>query len=187
MAFGTGGDYSTAVVMDKDKNVMALFRSNRIQPADYGELLFYLGRRFNNALIICERNGPGVPVLNVLHDMGYPNLYHETKITSISKEETTRPGFTTSGQTKPYLISGLARCVREESIQYPSTIMVEELKNYVALENGKMEAADGYHDDTVIALALCVEGLKTHSHRLSMKQNWNRYRNWTPDTETNWL
>ena len=188
VSFGVGNDYSSAVVMDSDKNILGLYRSNKIQPTDFGEMLYYLGRRFSNALIIVERNGPGVPTLNVLNDMRYNNIYHEVRVAAVSSETTARPGFTTSGSSKPHLIAGLARVVREQSLKIPSTVMLEELRNYLALDNGKMEAADGYHDDTVIAAALCLEGLRTHGDKLSMTVDWSRFREYELASDSNnWL
>ena len=93
VALGVGQDYSTAVVLDTDRKVIGLYRDNHIDPSKFGDLLFYLGRYYNNALLTVESNSMGVATLSRLTQMNYVNLYKQTKISSISKEEGTTPGF----------------------------------------------------------------------------------------------
>ena len=51
---GIGKDYQCAVVLDTDANVVALYRNNEIDPSLFGDILFYLGRMYNNALLAVE-------------------------------------------------------------------------------------------------------------------------------------
>ena len=69
VALGVGQDYSTAVVLNKDYKVMALYRDNRIDPSLFGELLFYLGRYYNNSLLCPESNSMGISTLQKLKEM----------------------------------------------------------------------------------------------------------------------
>jgi len=39
--------------------------------------------------------------------------------------------------------------------------------NYVADDNGRTNAIAGYHDDTVIALAIVLEVIRTHGDKLT--------------------
>lgn len=172
---GVGGDYSTAVVMDADYKIHAMFRDNHINPGSFGEMLFYLGRRFNNALIVCESNGPGSATLNQLAGMEYINLYREAKISQGSKEETLRLGFSTTAKSKPMIISGLSQQIRLGSFESPSNIMQDEMMKFMITDSGKMTAPDGVHDDTVIAAALCIEGLRTHRSELVKNFNFSKY------------
>jgi len=52
-----------------------------------------------------------------------------------------------------------------------------------------MEAMQGCHDDTVMACAMALEVLRTHSSRLTTdKISWrDRIGNIVSDDETNWL
>ncbi len=183
---GVGGDYSTAVVMDQNYKLVAIYRDNVINPGAFGELLYHLGQRYNNALIICESNGPGSATLNQLMGMDYPNMYYETKLTQGSTDETMRLGFTTTGKSKPHIISGLSHSIRQKQFISPCHIMRHEIMSYEIDKNGKMGAPIGLHDDTVIAAALCIEGLRTHSATLHKKVNWMKYSQYT-ENNTKWL
>jgi len=66
VALGVGQDYSTAVVLDINRKVIALFRDNHLDPSKFGDLLFYLGRYYNNALLTVESNSMGVATLSRL-------------------------------------------------------------------------------------------------------------------------
>ena len=182
VGYGVGQDYSVAVVMTKDKEIVAVYRNNQIKPDEFGEMLYYLGQRYNNALIVCERNGPGNASNQVLEQKGYINIYYETAAAKNNDGPKSRAGFTTSMSSKPAIISGLGEVLRKKSVKIPMSTIIDELKNYIILESGRLEAAGKHHDDSVIATALCIEGLRTHGDQLSKKVNW---RQWDQYTQAN--
>jgi hypothetical protein len=167
VALGVGQDYSVATVMNKDREVVAMFRDNTIDPAMYGELLFYLGRYYNNSLIAVESNSMGIATLQKLKEMNYLNLYHQTKIANVSKEEGTRLGWRTTQASKQAVISNLKNWIENDDIAIYSTTIVDELLDYVSDESGKTNAMPGSYDDTVMALAITAEVWRTHADRLS--------------------
>ena len=124
VSLGVGQDYSAAVVMDIDRRVVALYRDNRIDPSKFGDLLFYLGRLYNNALLTVESNSMGVATLSRLSQMAYTNLYKQTKIAAISKEEGEVPGFRTTQATKPHIIGNLKNAVENHDIRIVSVILL---------------------------------------------------------------
>tara|TARA_R100001463_G_scaffold25548_9_gene60456 strand:+ start:1902 stop:3569 length:1668 start_codon:yes stop_codon:yes gene_type:complete len=175
VALGVGQDYSCAVVMDTDRRVIALYRDSYIDPSKFGDLLFYLGRYYNNALLIVESNSMGVATLSRLSQMNYINLYKQTKISSISKEEGQVPGFRTTQVTKPHIIGNLKNAVENDDIWIVSKTIIQELKDYVSTESGRTEAAPGCHDDTVMATAIALEALRTHYDKLTAnKVPWSQ-------------
>lgn len=188
VALGVGQDYSAAVVMNSQHEVVASYRNNRIDPSYWGELLFYLGRYYNNALLAVESNSMGIATLQKLEQMDYVNLYKQTKIANVSNAEGVRLGFRTTSATKPAIIGNLKHLIENESIMIPSPQIIQELKDYVSTETGKTEAAPGCYDDSVIALAICAEVLRTHWDRLSTKNvSWReKMGDFTPD-DSNWL
>ena len=188
VALGVGQDYSSAVVMNKKYEVMAVYRNNRIDPSAWGELLFYLGRYYNNSLLAVESNSMGIATLQRLDQMGYVNLYKQTKVANVSNEEGERLGFRTTSATKPAIIGNLKNLIENEDIMIPDSTMIEELKSYISTETGKTEAAPGCYDDTVIALAICAEVLRTHWDRLQTRNvSWTeKVGNMKPDT-TVWM
>ena len=188
VSLGVGQDYSTAVVLDQDYKVIALYRDNRIDPSTYGELLFYLGRYFNNAFLCVESNSMGIATLQKLESMNYVNMYKQTKIANVSNEEGVRLGFRTTVSTKPVIIGNLKRLIADEAINIPSNIMIQELKDYISTTTGKTEASPGTHDDTVMALAMGCEVLRTHYDKLVLnRMSWrDRVGEWEQDN-TAWL
>jgi len=167
VALGVGQDYSVAVVMDSEREIVAKYRNNRMDPTRYGELLFYLGRMYNHALLVVESNSIGVAPLARIKSMNYPNLYYQTNLAKMIDEEGDRPGFKTTVSTKPAIISNLKNAIKERDIRINDQEIIDELKCFIVTDGGKMEAMSGENDDQVMALAICLEGYRTHQHRLS--------------------
>jgi hypothetical protein len=167
VALGVGQDYSTAVVLHTKREVVALYRNNRIDPAAFGKELFYLGRYFNNSLLAVESNSMGISTLQKLKDMNYVNLYHQTKIANISNEEGIRLGFRTTSASKPAIIGNLKNWIFEEEVGVYSSVIVQELKDYLADERGSTNAGPGCFDDTVMSLAIACEVYRTHIDKLT--------------------
>ena len=188
VALGVGQDYSAAVVMNNKHEVQAVYRNNRIDPSMWGELLFYLGRYYNNAFLAVESNSMGIATLQKLEQMGYVNLYRQTKIANVLNEEGERLGFRTTSATKPAIIGNLKNQIENEDIMIPDPHVIQELKDYIATDTGKTEAAPGCYDDTVIALSICAEVLRTHWDRLNTKNvSWKeKIGDWKPDN-TRWI
>lgn len=167
VSLGVGKDYSTAVVMNNKREVCAVYRNNTIDPSQFGDLLFYLGRYYNNALLAVESNSMGIATLNRLTQMGYVNMYYQTKMANVSKEEGTRIGWRTTSASKPAIIGFLKNAIEQEDIWIPSRTIIGELMNYVADDSGKTNAIVGHNDDTVIALAIALEVIRTHGDKLT--------------------
>ena len=167
VSLGVGKDSSAAVVMNADREVCAVYRNNMIDPSKFGDLLFYLGRYYNNALLAVESNSMGIATLNRLTQMQYVNMYYQTKLANVSKEEGNRIGWRTTSASKPAIIGFLKNAIEQEDIWIPSRVIIGELMNYVADESGKTNAIIGQNDDTVIALAIALEVIRTHGDKLT--------------------
>jgi len=167
VSLGVGKDYSCSVVINADKEVCAVYRNNMIDPSKFGDLLFYLGRYYNNALMAVESNSMGIATLNRLVQMGYVNMYYQTKMANVSKDEGMRMGWRTTTSSKPAIIGFLKSAIEQEEIWIPSRVIIGELMNYVADDNGRTNAIVGHNDDTVIALAIALEVIRTHGDRLT--------------------
>ena len=187
VSLGVGQDYSAAVVMNTRYEIVAHYRNNRIDPAQWGELLFYLGRYYNNAFLAVESNSMGIATLQKLDSMEYANLYRQTKVANVSNEEGERLGFRTTSATKPAIIGNLKNLIENEEIMIPSPQIIQELKDYIATDTGKTEAAPGCYDDSVIALSICAEVLRTHWDRLTTSRiSWRNRGDFAPD-RTHWI
>ena len=188
VSLGVGKDSSAAVVMNAKRQICAVYKNNTIDPSQFGDLLFYLGRYYNNALLAVESNSMGIATLNRLTQMKYVNLYYQTKVANVSKEEGTRVGWRTTAASKPMMIGFLKNAVESDDIWIPSRVIINEMMNYVADDNGKTNASTGFNDDTVIATAIALEVIRTHGDRLintnvPFSQKLGGYQH----TETTWL
>jgi len=134
-----------------------------------------------------ESNSMGIATLQKLDSMEYANLYRQTKVANVSNEEGERLGFRTTSSTKPAIIGNLKNLIENEAIMIPSPQINHELKDYNSTDTGKTEAAPGCYDDSVIALSICAEVMRTHWDRLSTNRiSWRNRADWTPD-RTQWL
>jgi hypothetical protein len=99
--------------------------------------------------------------------MGYVNMYYQTKMANVSKEEGLRMGWRTTTSSKPAIIGFLKSAIEQEEIWIPSRTIIGELMNYVADDSGRTNAIVGHNDDTVIALAIALEVIRTHGDKLT--------------------
>lgn len=185
-ALGVGQDYSACAVMNTKNEVVALYRNNRVDPTRYGDLLFYLGRYYNNALLAVESNSLGIATLNRLKQMNYVNLYHQTKVANVSNEEGSRLGWRTTQATKPMIVAHLKNAIENDDINLASPRIIQECLSYVADANGRTNAITGGHDDTVIATAIAFEVLRTHRDRLVSNRVGFQNQQYEED-HTSWL
>lgn len=188
VALGVGKDNSAAVVMTPEREVVAVFQNNRVDPSDFGDILFYLGRYYNNALLAPEINSMGIATANRLKQMNYVNLYYQTNMANISNEDTLKLGWRTSVATKGAIIGNLKNAIENFHIKIPSNKILHECKMYISDDRGRTNAASGETDDLVIATAIALEVVRTHGHKLvSDKVPWNQRASTFKQDVGNWL
>jgi len=186
VSLGVGQDYSAAIVLNKDRQVVAVYRDNHVDPAVFGRDLFYLGRYFNNALLAVESNSMGVSTLQKLKEMKYVNLYYQTQIANLTDEDGVRLGFRTTSASKPAIISNLKNWIDNDELAIWSTDVVNELRDYVSDDKGKTNASKESTDDTVMSLAIAAEVYRTHINRLSTSRvGFDSV--YIPERQTNWI
>ena len=152
-AAGRGQDSSVAQVLDSRKRQVAMWRG-QMDPDFFATVLYHLGRLYNDAKIICERNNHGIMTNRVLVvDHAYPNFYTEISHDKLRDIETEELGFLTTEKSKPVVIDKLRADVRERTIEIYDPTTLSEMRSFIVTETGRMEAEKGCHDDTVMALA----------------------------------
>jgi hypothetical protein len=122
-----------------------------------------LGEWYNWAFLVPEANPIGVALIDAILKENYPQerIYRRDRVPGDPRApQMERLGFLTTITTKPQLISALDRALREGAVLVRDPITVQELRTYVYDAKGKTNAQTGCHDDTVIALALCVVGFE---------------------------
>ena len=188
VALGVGKDNSAAVVMTPNREVVAVFQNNRVDPSDFGDVLFYLGRYYNNALLAVEINSMGIATANRLKQMNYVNLYYQTNMANISNEDTLKLGWRTSVATKGAIIGNLKNAIENFHIRIPSSKILHECKMYISDDRGRTNAAAGETDDLVISTAIALEVVRTHGHRLAENRvPWIQRNNVFKQDNSNWL
>jgi hypothetical protein len=152
------GDYSCMFVFDRlEQKFVAKWYGNMKEDLVADELL-KIAYYYNEALVIPEMNLNTVMTL-IKPDglMPYSGEIYQRHIKSRNSDEY---GFHTLGNTRKLLLDTYNAWLREDYYKIPD---IESLKEHISFikrkgQNGipKYEAAEGKHDDQVIAMALCI-------------------------------
>jgi len=147
---GRDGDYCCAQVIDRETALQCAEWHGHYPPREFAEALVRLAKRYNNALLVVERNNHGYAVLECLKNAGYENVYHEGN----------QGGWLTSAVTRPAMIEDLAEVLAAKPELLQSTRLMGELLTFVRQRDGSAAAASGAHDDCVMAMAIALAGRK---------------------------
>lgn len=163
-AEGVGGDWSVASMFDvKTREQVGMLAMNRTKPEDFAIEVEKFCQRFHEPgrpmpLLGVERNNHGHAVLLKLENLHYPKLFHrklkEDEFGQEKRDE--RPGWVTDKVTRALMIDYFIDGVEHRSIGLNDRGTFVECLTLVNNE-GKIEAADGKHDDRVIASAIAVQ------------------------------
>lgn len=153
---GTGADASAAVVRDYLTNELCARLHGQFTPWQLAEQLAVLGWEYNQAFVIVERNNHGHSVLQALlklrDERDEPRPY-----TNIYYAEDEKPGWNTTPITRPVMLDALEDAHRKGFYTSPDKVTLGQIQTFVISKNGKAQAANGSHDDLVIADAICWE------------------------------
>ena len=143
---GTDGDYACAQVIDRELALQCAELHGHFPPLELARRLVRLGQRYRNALIAVERNNHGYGVLAHLKDLGYHNLFVQAG----------QEGWLTSVVTRPTMIENLGAMMDEKPNLFVSERLLREMKTFVRHADGNPAAAEGAHDDCVMAMAVAL-------------------------------
>jgi hypothetical protein len=107
-----------------------------------------LARKYNDALIVVERNNHGHAVLSLLE--GCANVYSEGE----------QGGWLTSALSRPAMIENLAEIIVTMPMLLHSRRLLNECRTFIRHPDGGSSAAPGAHDDCVMALAIALAARK---------------------------
>jgi hypothetical protein len=156
------GDWSVALVLDDDTGeVVAMYR-NRIKPEFYARQLALLGNYYGEAYIAVEVNFSSDFIVDDLKEH-YSNLYTRERRERIFDLPTLEVGFRTTASTRPRIITQLRRYFgsTEKPLLIYSPLILNEMAVFEEDDKGKLQAAKGKFDDTVMALAIAIESAST--------------------------
>lgn len=162
-AEGMGADYSVIDVLNEDGMEVAQFRTNKIQAYEMASITNSIGLWYNRALLIVEKASTGGVILDRLRNTyHYKNLFKHKDYDHKGKM-VKKIGWITSAKTKPILINDLVEWFENNDIFVRSTATLSEMKTYM-FDGSSANAERGKHDDTIISLALAVQGIKQGFH-----------------------
>lgn len=152
---GSGEDWFTGKLINAlTGRVAATLRVQRVDEDIYAEQMLCLALAYNRAQIGIEVNYSRHPMRVIAQKYGYTNLYLRENMDRLADRQTDDPGFLTTSQTKPLIISELVEALRDDPRMERDSETVRELLTFVRKPNGRTEAAEGSHDDLVMALAI---------------------------------
>ncbi|MCY6958279.1 phage terminase large subunit family protein [Clostridium brassicae] len=160
VAEGYGGDYSVIEVYNTEGQECAMFRSNKIKPYQFSKIVDMIGRYYNKGFLLVEKASGGHTVIDKLrNDFKYQRLY-KYKSYDEKNRQVTKWGFDTNPKTKGLIINNFIEMFETGLIEINSVEVLEEMKVFTINDSGKMGAMNGFHDDTIMATALALQGIK---------------------------
>jgi len=170
---GDGKDSSTIVILDFDGlEEVAEFRY-KLPPDMLAEIVYKYGNMYNAYTIVDITGGMGVATVLKLLEMDYKFLhYDDPKSRKLSEkyaktkytEGDKVPGFNV-GNTRLQLVSELEEHIRENKTIIRSQRLISELRTFV-YKNGRPDHMEGYHDDIIMAYAMCIFIVQTSFKKL---------------------
>ena len=157
---GSNRDYSTIFVMDKEGKQVAEFASNKIKPYQMADIIDAIGRWYNKGLLVVEKASGGHSCIERLrYEKHYMNMY-KYKSYDEFKRTIWQVGFDTNVKSKSLAVNDMREWFDKGLIDIQSNELLEEMKTFVAEDNGAFNAITGCHDDRISACWLAIEGAK---------------------------
>ncbi len=176
---GDGSDWFVAQVLDNSNG--RLVAKLRIQTDEdlFARKVYCLGRYYNDALIGVEANFSTHPIRE-LERLGYPKLYVREVLDSMTKKTKMALGFRTDSLTRPVIISELKTIMREHPDLVNDEETLNEMLTFGRNSKGRPEAAEGAHDDCVMALAIAYF-IRTQQTTVVKGTGGKKKARWEPD------
>jgi hypothetical protein len=161
---GIGGDNTAVEIWDitdhKEIVQVASFSDSSIRPDQTASLVIELGNLYNDAFLIPERNSSGLSTVLKLQEEGYRNLFVNRQIDKKTQKSKNEYGWRTMGANREVMIDDFIELFENGNLVINSSKTIQEMKTFVRKENGKREHDEGYHDDSLFASFLAIQGIK---------------------------
>ena len=148
---GSEGDYCAMQVLDAATGLQCAEFQGRCGLMELAERASSLAREYNGALLIVERNNHGSGLIAYLTmAMKYTRLYQEDG----------EAGWLTTALSRPRALRQVDQAISQGGQSLMSARLLREMKTFVRDARGRAGAAEGQHDDLVMAMgiALAVRG-----------------------------
>ena len=162
VARGVGFDYSAFVVVDITEfphRLVAKYRNNEIKPMLFPNIIWQVGKNYNNAYILCEVNDIGDQVASIIqYDLEYQNLLMCSMrgragqvVGQGFSGKKTQLGVKMSKTVKKVGSLNLKTMIEGDKVLINDYDIISELTTFISKSNS-FEAEEGCNDD----LAMCL-------------------------------
>lgn len=191
---GDGEDSSTIVILDFTTMEQVMEYQGKIQPDLLAQLVEEYGELYKAYTVVDITGGMGVSTVLKLLEFDYRRLHYDTpngKILSTKqrqmdayKKDNKVPGLQVSS-IRTQMVSNFEEKIRNNSVKIRSIRMTNEMKTFV-YKNGRADHMDGYHDDLIMSMAMCLWVLEHSFKNLEKleKQTKAMLNSWVSNTNT---
>jgi hypothetical protein len=142
---GEDGDFAAVQVIDQVTGLQCAELQERLRPAELARAAVGLAKEYHGALIAVERNNHGAAVLAYIETSErYTQVYRQGG----------EAGWLTTVVSKPEMTARLGSLLEQRPEMFKSKRLLGECRTFVGRERGKTGAANGAHDDLVMAMAV---------------------------------
>ena len=157
---GSDGDYACAQVIERTMGLQCAELHGHFPPYELARRVAELGLRYESALVAVERNNHGYGVLAHLRDLPYDNVFLQNG----------QEGWLTSAASRPAMIENLAMVLMAKPELFHSPRLLGEFRTFVRHADGNAAAAEGAHDDCVMAMAIALAVRREEAGRVSRRR-----------------
>ncbi|MGA7156017.1 MAG: terminase [Acidobacteriaceae bacterium] len=142
---GQEGDFAAVQVIDRMTGLQCAELQERLRPAELAKVAVELAKEYSEALIAVERNNHGAAVLAYIETSErYCRVYRQG----------VEAGWLTTAASKPEMTARVGSLLEQSPELFQSRRLLDECRTFVGRERGKTGAANGAHDDLVMAMAV---------------------------------
>jgi hypothetical protein len=142
---GSEGDYCAMQVIERVTGLQCAEYRGRLGLLEIAQRAAELALEYNEALLVVERNNHGHAVLAYLRQIcGYRRLYAKDGV----------EGWLTTTLTRPAMLESFGKALLENAEVLNSRRLLRECRTFVRDAAGRMGAAEGEHDDCLMAMAM---------------------------------
>lgn len=175
---GDGSDCFTAHVLDNRTGEQVAELQQRQSEILYARQVYCLGRYYNTALAAIEVNFGTYPVRK-LEEWNYPKLYQRERFDTYTNAMVKAFGWHTTTASRPQMLAELHTVMEESPHVIRSRWTLGEMIVFVYDKNRKPQAAEGQHDDLVIAAAIAQ--MARSQQQYTVEEPGRDKSHWTPD------
>ena len=155
---GAGGDYACVEVIDQASGLQCAELYGHYTPEELAAQAAKLGREYNGALMVVERNNHGHAVLAMLERVEqYGPLFRNNRYA----------GWVTTVLTRPTMLERFGAILVANPELFQSRKLLEECRTFVRHADGRIAASEGSHDDAIMAMAMAL-AVREQSSALSL-------------------